>query len=58
MNLFLVSLNMLDTFRIDTAVVIYSVLHINFDKIYTDSEIVLSMTLLFCRMFSFDKRFH
>ena len=43
---------------IDVATVISPVLHINFVEIHTDSEVVLSMTLLFCRMFSLVKIFH
>ena len=58
MNLPLVSLSMSNIHEIDVATVIYPVLHINFVKIHTDSEIVLSMTLLFCRMLSLMKRFH
>ena len=49
---------MLDIFRINTTTVIYFVLHISFAKIHNDSEIVLSMTLLFGRIFSLMKRFH
>ena len=58
MNLSLVSLSISDIFRIDAATVIYLVLHINFAKIHTDSEVVLSMTLLFGKMLSLVKRFH
>ena len=58
MNLPLVSLSMLDIFEIDVATVISPVLRINFAKIHTDSEVVLSMTLLFSTMLSLVKRFH
>ena len=51
-NLSLLSLSMLDIFRIDVATVISTVLHINFSKIHTDSEVILSITLLFGRMLS------
>ena len=34
------------------------ILRINFAKIHTDSEVVLSITLLFGRMLSLVKRFH
>ena len=49
---------MSDIFGIDVTTIISSVLHINFAKIHTNSEIVLSMTLLFGRMLSLMKRFH
>ena len=58
MDLPLVSLSMPNILGIDIATVNYLILHINFDKIHTDSEIVLSMTLLFCRMLSLVKIFH
>ena len=58
MNLPLASLSMLDIIEIDIANVISPVLHINFAKIHTDSEVVLSITLLFSRMLSLVKRFH
>ena len=58
MNLPLISLSMLDILEIDIAIVISSVLHINFSKIHTDSEVVLSMTLLFSRRLSLVKRFN
>ena len=45
-------------FGINVTTIIYLVLRINFVKIYTDSEIVISMTLLFSRMLSLVKRFH
>ena len=57
-NLSLVSLSMSDTLEIDVAIVISPVLHINFTKIHTDSEVILSTTLLFSRMFSLVKKFH
>ena len=44
MNLPLMSLNMSDILGIDIAIVISHVLRINFAKIHTDSEIVLSIT--------------
>ena len=58
MNLSLVSLSMSDILEIDVATVISHVLCINFAKIHTDSEVILSMTLLFSRMLSLVKRFH
>ena len=58
MNFSLMSLSMLDIIRIDVATVISPVLRINFVKIHTNSEVVLSMTLLFGRIFSLVKRFH
>ena len=44
--------------EIDVATVISPILCINFAKIHTDSEVVISMTLLFGRMLSLVKRFH
>ena len=44
MNLLLVSLSMSDIFGIGVAIVISAVLHINFAKIHTDSEVFISMT--------------
>ena len=58
MNLPLVNMSMSDIFRIDVVTVTSPVLFINFAKIHTDSEIVISMTLLFGRIFSLVKRFH
>ena len=58
MNLPLVSLNMSNIFRIDVATVISFVLRINFAKIQIDSEVVISITLLFGMMLSLVKRFH
>ena len=58
MNLPLVSLSMSDILEIDVVTVISPVLHINFAKIHMDSEVILSMTLLFGRMFGLVKRFH
>ena len=58
MNMPLVSLSMLDILEIDVATVISPILSINFFKIHTDSEVVISMTLLFGRMLSLVKRFH
>ena len=46
-NLLLVSVSMSDILEIDVVTIIYSILRINFAKIHTDSEVVLSMTLLF-----------
>ena len=54
----LVSLSMSDILGTDVTTIISFVLHINFAKIHTDSEIVLSITLLFSRMLSLLKRFH
>ena len=49
-------LSMLDIFfGIDVAIVISPVLRINFAKIHMDNEVVLSITLLFGRMFSLVK---
>ena len=58
MNLPLMSMSMLDIFGINIVTIIYLVLCINFAKIYTDSEIVLSTTLLFDMMLSLMKIFH
>ena len=58
MNLPLLSLNMSKILEINVATVISPILRINFAKIHTDSEVVLSITLLFIRMFSLVKRFH
>ena len=58
MNLPLLSLNMSKILEINVATVISPILRINFAKIHTDSEVVLSITLLFARMFSLVKRFH
>ena len=57
-NLPLVSLSMSDILGIDVVTVIFLVLRINFAKTHTDSKVVLSMTLLFGKMFSLVKRFH
>ena len=43
-NLPLMSLSMLDIFGIDAATIISPVLRINFSKIHTDNEVILSMT--------------
>ena len=45
-NLSLMSLSMSDILGIDVATVISPVLCLNFAKIHTDSEVVISMTLL------------
>ena len=42
-NLPLVSMSISDIFGIDVVTVISHVLHINFAKIRTDSEVILSM---------------
>ena len=55
MNLPLVSLSISDIIKIDVTTVISLVLRINFAKIIPDNEVVISMTLLFCRMFSLVK---
>ena len=57
-NLSFVSLSMSNIFGIDVETVISPVLHIKFTKIHTNSEIVLSITLLFCRILSLVKKFH
>ena len=44
MNLPLVGLSMSNILELDVATVISHVLRINFAKIYTDSEVILSMT--------------
>ena len=58
MNLILVNLNMSDILEIDIVTVISPVLHINLAKIHIYSEVVISMTLLFCRILSLIKIFH
>ena len=58
MNSPLVSLSMSDILGINVAIVISSILHINFSKIHTDSKIILSKTLLFGMMLSLVKIFH
>ena len=58
MNLPLMSLSMLNILEIDVAIVIFFVLRINFTKIHTNSEVILSMTLLFNRILSFMKIFN
>ena len=45
MNLSLVCLSMSDILEIDVATVISSVLRINFAKIHTNSEVIVSMIL-------------
>ena len=57
-NLSLVSLRMSDILGINVATIISSVLRINFAKIHTDGKVVLSMTLLFSRIFGLGKMFH
>ena len=52
------SLSISDILGIDVATVISLILRVNFAKIYTDSEVVLLMTLLFGTMLSLVKRFH
>ena len=57
-NLSLMSLSVSDILGIDVATVISPVLRINFAKIHTNNEVVLSITLLFGRMLNLVKRFH
>ena len=57
MNLPFVSL-ISDILGTDVTTIISSVLHINFANLHTDSEVVLSITLIFSRMFSLAKIFH
>ena len=57
-NLSLVSLSMSDILEVDVAIVISLVFRINFCKIHTNNEVVISMTLLFGRMLSLVNRFH
>ena len=57
-NLSLVSLSISDIFEIDVVTVIPPVLRINFAKIYTGSEVVISITLLLVWMLSLVKIFH
>ena len=54
----LVSPSMPNTLGTDVVTVNSPLLHINFAKIHTDSEIIISMTLLFGRMFNLIKIFH
>ena len=59
MDLPLVSLSISDIFfGIYVTTVISPILRINFAKIHTDSEVVISITSLFGRMLSLVKRFH
>ena len=58
MNLSLVSSSISDILGINVANVISPVLHINFVKVHTDSEVVQSINLSFDRMLSLVKRFH
>ena len=58
MYLYFMSLTMSNILEIDVAVVISSVFRIIFAKIHTDSQVVISMTLLFGRMLSFVRRFN
>ena len=46
MHLPLMSLSMLDILEIDVAIVISAILSINFAEIYTNSEVVISMTII------------
>ena len=57
-NLSLMSLSVSDILEIDVLTVISSILHINFAKIHTDSEVVILMYLLFSRILSLMKIFH
>ena len=52
------SMSMSKIFGINAATVISFILHINFVKIHTDIEVVLSITLLFGRMLSLVNRLH
>ena len=56
-NLSLVSLSISDIFEIDVVTVIPPVLRINFAKIHTGSEVVISITLLLGWMLSLVKIF-
>ena len=58
MNLPLMSLSISNILEIYVVIVISPILCINFAKIHTNSEVVLSMTLLFSRILSLVKRFH
>ena len=49
---------MSDILEIDVTIVIFPVLRINFAKVHTNSEVVISMTLLVGRMLSLVKKFH
>ena len=55
MNLSFMSLSMLDIFGIDVIIIISLILRISFIKINTDSEVVISITLLFSKNVSFDE---
>ena len=57
MNLSLVSLSMSYIFWNDATNVISLILYINFAKIHANSEVVLSITLLFDRILSLVKIF-
>ena len=56
MNLSLASLSISNILGINVATVIFPILNINFTKIHTDSEVIISKTLLFGRMLSFVKK--
>ena len=56
-NLPLLSLSMSGILGIDVTIVIYPILHINFSKIPTNSEVVLLITLLFDRMLNLVRDF-
>ena len=44
MNLSFVGMSITDILGIDVAIIISPVLHISLSKVYTDNEVVLSMT--------------
>ena len=58
MNLHFVNLSMSNILEIDVATIISPVLRINFVKIHTVSEVVISITLLFSRILNLMKIFH
>ena len=58
MNLPLACLNISNILGINVATVISLILHINFAKIHTNSEVIISKTLLFGRMLSLVKWFY
>ena len=55
MNLSFMSLSMLDIFGIDVVIIISLILRVSFIKINTDSEVVISITLLFSKNVSFSE---
>ena len=54
----LLNMSMSNIFGIDVAFIISHIFYINFAKIHTNNEVVISMTLLFSRMLNLVKRFH